>query len=88
MAVQMNIAEAKAKLSALVEAAERGEEVVLARGGKPVARIVSLDAAKPWKPRHYLKELGCPDIPPEAFDPDPADLDWIDDPLDPHERKK
>ena len=38
--MQMNIAEAKAKLSELVAAAERGEEVVLARGGHPVARIV------------------------------------------------
>jgi prevent-host-death family protein len=88
MAVQMNIAEAKAKLSALVDAALKGEEVVLARGGKPVAKIVSLESAPAWKPRHYLKERGCPDIPPEAFDPDPADLDWIDDPLDPDERKR
>jgi prevent-host-death family protein len=84
----MNVAEAKAKLSALVEAALRGEEVVLARGGKPVVKIVSLEAKEPWKPRHVLKELGVPDIPPEAFDPDPADLDWIDDTLDPDERKK
>lgn len=40
MTVQMNIAEAKAKLSELVAAAETGEEVVLARSGRPVARIV------------------------------------------------
>lgn len=39
--MQMNIAEAKAKLSELVAAAERGEEVVIARGGHPVVRIVS-----------------------------------------------
>ena len=32
--------EAKTKLSQLVEAAERGEEVVLARNGVPVAEIV------------------------------------------------
>ncbi|MGH6951338.1 MAG: type II toxin-antitoxin system Phd/YefM family antitoxin, partial [Vitreimonas sp.] len=34
--VQMNIAEAKAKLSELVARAEAGEEVVIARDGKPV----------------------------------------------------
>jgi prevent-host-death family protein len=40
--MQMNIAEAKAKLSELVAAAERGEDVILARGGHPVARITSM----------------------------------------------
>ena len=43
--MQMNVAEAKAKLSELIAAAERGEEVVIARGGKPVARIVPAAAA-------------------------------------------
>lgn len=38
--MQMNVAEAKAKLSELVAAAERGEEVVIARGGRPVVRLV------------------------------------------------
>jgi prevent-host-death family protein len=32
--------EAKAKLSELLDAAERGEETVITRHGKPVARIV------------------------------------------------
>jgi prevent-host-death family protein len=34
------IAEAKAHFSALVERAEAGEEIVIARRGKPVARLV------------------------------------------------
>jgi prevent-host-death family protein len=38
--MQMNIAEAKARLSELIAAVERGEDVVIARGGVPVARIV------------------------------------------------
>jgi prevent-host-death family protein len=38
--MQMNVAEAKARLSELVAAAERGEEVVIARGGHPVVRLV------------------------------------------------
>ena len=45
--MQMNIAEAKAKLSELIAAAERGEEVILARGGHPVVRIVAAFPAKP-----------------------------------------
>ncbi len=39
--MQVNIHEAKAKLSALVELAEKGEQVILARRKKPVARIVA-----------------------------------------------
>ena len=36
----VNIAEAKARLSELVEKAARGEEVVIARDHKPVAKLV------------------------------------------------
>lgn len=35
MTIQINIAEAKAKLSELVARAEAGEEVIIARAGKP-----------------------------------------------------
>jgi prevent-host-death family protein len=38
------IREAKARLNALVEAAERGEQVVLMRGSRHVAQIVPLAA--------------------------------------------
>jgi prevent-host-death family protein len=38
--MQMNVAEAKAKLSELLAAAEAGEEVLIARDGKPAARLV------------------------------------------------
>ena len=37
---------AKTKLSHLVEAAERGEEVFIARNGVPVAKIVPIKRAK------------------------------------------
>lgn len=40
---QVNIHEAKTQLSKLVELAEAGQEIVLARAGKPVARLVPLD---------------------------------------------
>ena len=45
--MQMNIAEAKAKLSELIAAAERGEEVVIARGGQPVVRLVPAVGSSP-----------------------------------------
>jgi prevent-host-death family protein len=40
---KVNIHEAKTTLSRLVEAAEAGEKVILARAGRPVAQIVRLD---------------------------------------------
>jgi prevent-host-death family protein len=39
----VNIHEAKTHFSRLVERAERGEEIVIARAGKPVARLVPLE---------------------------------------------
>lgn len=38
----VNIYEAKARLSQLIEKAASGEDVVLSRNGKPVARITQL----------------------------------------------
>lgn len=40
---KVNILEARNSLSKLVSAAERGEEVVIAKRGKPVARLVAID---------------------------------------------
>jgi prevent-host-death family protein len=39
---QVNIHEAKTELSKLVERAEAGEEIVIARAGKPAAKLVPL----------------------------------------------
>lgn len=36
----VNVQEAETRLSQLLAAAERGEEVVVARGGRPVVRLV------------------------------------------------
>lgn len=36
----VNVQEAKTHLSRLLERVERGEEIILARGGRPVARLV------------------------------------------------
>jgi prevent-host-death family protein len=52
--IQENMLDAKTKLSQLVEAAERGEEVFIARNGVPVAKIVPV--AKPKLPFGFLKD--------------------------------
>ena len=48
---QVNIHEAKTGLSKLVERAEAGEEIVIARAGTPVAKLVAL---KPVRARRRL----------------------------------
>lgn len=42
----VNIYEAKTNFSKLVERAEAGEEIIIGRNGKPVARIAPLSAAR------------------------------------------
>jgi prevent-host-death family protein len=42
----VNVAEAKARLPELIERAAGGEEIILARAGKPRARLVPLDDGK------------------------------------------
>lgn len=43
MTIHVNIGEAKTRLSALLAAARRGEEVVINRNGKPDVRLVPVD---------------------------------------------
>jgi prevent-host-death family protein len=42
----VNIADAKAQLSSLVDAALRGEEIVIARRDVPLVRLTALESAK------------------------------------------
>lgn len=46
---KVNIAEAKAQFSRLVQKAMMGEEVIIARDNKPVLKLVPIEA--PTKPR-------------------------------------
>ena len=46
---QVNMHEAKSTLSKLVERVEAGEEVVIARNGKPVAKLVPVERRYPVK---------------------------------------
>lgn len=71
-----NIARAKATLSALVDRAAAGEEIILARAGKPLARLTALPAATPRQPgvaRHWQLDDAALLAPME-----PEDLDWAE----------
>ena len=46
MADAVNIHEAKTHLSRLIERVEAGEEITIARAGKPVARLVAYQARR------------------------------------------
>ena len=76
MTFHVNIAEAKAKLSSLVEASLRGEEVILGKSGTPKVRLVPLPEAMAvdkeacWRKLEELfaKADALPDR-PDACDP-------------------
>jgi prevent-host-death family protein len=68
----VNVHEAKTQLSKLLLAVEAGEEVVIARAGRPVARLVAIE---PAAPRRRLGALQGRYTVPEDFDvPLPDDV--------------
>jgi len=62
----VNIHEAKTHLSRFVDAAAAGEEIVIARAGKPVARLVALESGES-QPRRLGQGEGRFTL-PENFD--------------------
>ena len=68
--VVVNVSHAKTQLSQLLARAEAGEEVVIARRGKPVVRLV---ACKPRKKRRAGRLEGKVVIPEDFFDPLPEE---------------
>ncbi len=68
----VNVHQAKTHLSRLIERAHRGEEIVLAKAGKPYAKLVPIEklAARPRRKPGGLKLTGpLPDA--ALFDPLP-----------------
>lgn len=47
MAIQVNVQEAKTRLSQILAQAESGEDVVIARDGTPIARLVPVGPPPP-----------------------------------------
>jgi prevent-host-death family protein len=71
VAEQVNIYEAKTQLSKLVERAAAGEEIIIARGGRPMARLGPVTpSGGPRQPGAYRGEFW---IAPD-FDELPDDL--------------
>jgi len=57
-----NIHQAKSQLSKLLEAVLAGQEVVIAKAGKPVARLVAYkETLKPRKPGALKGKISIPD---------------------------
>ena len=66
--MQVNVQEAKTRLSQILAAAENGEDVVIARDGRPVVRLVPVETPAP-------RELGfvSGSVPAAFFEPLPDD---------------
>jgi prevent-host-death family protein len=47
MSIQVNVQEAKTRLSQILAQAEQGEDVVIARDGRPIARLVPVGEPPP-----------------------------------------
>ena len=71
MATTVNVHEAKTHLSRLLEAVEAGEDVVIARAGKPVARLVPASVrTQPRTPGSWRSRVVIAD----DFDETPEEL--------------
>ena len=84
VAKQVNVYEAKTQLSKLLEEVEAGNEIVIARHGKPVARLVPLQRGPvrrvpgAWKGKVWMS--------PDFDEPDPELEDlFYDGPIFPDE---
>ena len=69
--ITVNVHEAKTQLSKLLERAHAGEEVIIAKGGTPYARLVPLAAPKPREPgllSGEVEDTFFDSLPPEELD--------------------
>ena len=65
MTAQFNVAEAKAKLSELLDRAVAGEDIVIARAGKPLVRLTPTKRKRPRKPGAW--KGWAAEVPTEVF---------------------
>ena len=70
----VNIYAAKTQLSALVDKAAQGEEIVIAKAGKPMAKLVPLEEKTLPARKFGQKLLGVTFIAPDFDAPLPDDI--------------
>ena len=70
----VNIHAAKTNLSKLVDEAAAGQEIIIARAGKPVARLVSLATLVPGQRRVLGRFAGNGTVPADFDSPLPDDV--------------
>lgn len=71
--MEVNIHEAKTNLSKLLERVALGEEIVIAKAGKPVAKLVAISNARP---RFKLGSARGEFVVPDDFnDPLPKEIE-------------
>ena len=83
MSTTVNIHEAKTHFSRLVERAEHGERITIARAGRPVAMLVAIEPETRME-RPIGLDKGLITIHPDFDDPVPEwdpDYQDLDDPL-------
>lgn len=67
----LNIHEAKARLSELLDRALAGEEIIIARAGKPLARLLPLENQRPRRPgiaKGRVTDAFFEPLPPEELE--------------------
>ncbi|MCC6763630.1 MAG: type II toxin-antitoxin system prevent-host-death family antitoxin [Deltaproteobacteria bacterium] len=72
MAVRANIHEAKTRFSELLERAHKGEEVIIAKAGKPYARLVPIVEPVERKAGAFRGQISGDVLGPVGSD----DTDW------------
>jgi prevent-host-death family protein len=71
--MEVNVHEAKTHLSKLLEKVSLGEEVIIAKAGKPVAKLVAIDSERP---RFRLGSAKGEFVVPDDFnDPLPKEIE-------------
>ncbi len=66
----VNVHEAKTHFSALLDRVLRGEEIIIARAGRPVARLVPIEPREPRRPglaRGRVTDAFFEPLPPEEW---------------------
>lgn len=75
MGKPINLYEAKSHLSELVERAAAGEEIVIAKSGKPMARLIPVAKSHSRRSKAFGKNLmGVTYIAPDFYEDIPLDV--------------